>query len=119
MGKEPERSEQVEHCIEATRPPRGQRTHVATRIAKLGTGAASPRYSQKLLRIVQAIYVKSRFSEEVSVTTLPAWNVEDAGTCRQAEEIDDARNFSAIPFGREKRSVLEEIVSVECRLPPL
>jgi hypothetical protein len=53
------------------------------------------------------------------VAALAARHVEDPRSGGQAEQIYQARGFLAIPLGREQKAVLEEIVGVECRLPPL
>jgi hypothetical protein len=53
------------------------------------------------------------------VSSLAARNVEDARAGRKAEDVDQARNLAAIALEREQRLVLEEILIVEVRLPPL
>jgi len=53
------------------------------------------------------------------VTTLTAWYVEYTRAVGQSEELDESRYFLPIALEREKWSVLQEIVGVECRLPPL
>ena len=50
---------------------------------------------------------------------LAARHVENARFCRQSEQVYQARSLLAIPLGGEQKAVLEEIVGVECRLPPL
>jgi hypothetical protein len=53
------------------------------------------------------------------MSSLAAWNVEDSRARRKAEDVDQARDFAAIALEREQRLVLEQIVIVEVRLPPL
>jgi hypothetical protein len=53
------------------------------------------------------------------VSSLAARNVEDARAGRKAEDVDQARNLAAIALEREQRLVLEQILIVEVRLPPL
>jgi hypothetical protein len=50
---------------------------------------------------------------------LAAWNVEDARARRKAEDVDQARDLAAIALDGEERLVLEQILIVEVRLPPL
>jgi hypothetical protein len=53
------------------------------------------------------------------VSSLPARDIEYARTNRQAEQIYKTRCFLAIALGREERAILQEIVGIEGRLPPL
>jgi hypothetical protein len=53
------------------------------------------------------------------MSSLAAWNVEDARARRKAEDVDQARDLAAIALEREQRLVLEQILIVEVRLPPL
>jgi hypothetical protein len=50
---------------------------------------------------------------------LAAWNVENARARREAEDVHQARDLAAIALEREQRLVLEQILIVEVRLPPL
>jgi hypothetical protein len=50
---------------------------------------------------------------------LAAWNVENACARREAEDVHQARDLAAIALEREQRLVLEQILIVEVRLPPL
>lgn len=53
------------------------------------------------------------------MTTLAAWYVEYERAVGQGEDLDESRYFLPIALEREKGAVLQEIVGVECRLPPL
>ena len=53
------------------------------------------------------------------MASLAAGHVEHARADRETEDVDESRDFLPIALGREERAVLEEIVGVECRLPPL
>jgi hypothetical protein len=53
------------------------------------------------------------------VSSLSARDIEYARSNRQPEQIYEARCFLAIALGREKRAVLQQIVGIEGRLPPL
>ena len=71
------------------------------------------------LRVVEPIHVVAELSQQVRVTTLSARYVEYSGRVGQSEELDKSRYFLPIALEREKWAVLQEIVGVECRLPPL
>jgi hypothetical protein len=53
------------------------------------------------------------------VPALSAWDVEHARSIGQAEQLDETRSFLAVALGREKKTVLQQVVGVEGRLPPL
>jgi hypothetical protein len=53
------------------------------------------------------------------MTTLAARHVEDTRSVRQAEQLDETRSFLAVALGGEEEAVLQEVVVVEGRLPPL
>jgi hypothetical protein len=53
------------------------------------------------------------------VSSLPARNVQYSRADGQPQEIDEACRFLAIALGGEEETVLQEIVGVEGRLPPL
>ena len=50
---------------------------------------------------------------------LSARHVEHARPNRKSQQLDKARYFLSVALGREKKTVLTEIVGVEGRLPPL
>ena len=54
----------------------------------------------------------------MSVTPLTAWDVEDPGTGRQPEDVDQSSDFASIAFRGEQWLVLEQILPVEITLPP-
>lgn len=72
-----------------------------------------------MFRIVEAVDVEAGFCEQVSVSSLAARNVENPGPRRQAEQVDNSCDFGAIPLESEEGLILEKVVSVEVRLPPL
>ncbi|HMF87120.1 MAG TPA: hypothetical protein VK575_03505 [Gemmatimonadaceae bacterium] len=51
--------------------------------------------------------------------TLPAGYIEHARPVGQSKDVYEARYFLPVALGREEKTVLTEIVGVECRLPPL
>jgi hypothetical protein len=53
------------------------------------------------------------------VSPLAAGDIEQLRSDRKAEQLDQARCLAPIRFGRKEWAVLEEIVVVERRLPPL
>jgi hypothetical protein len=53
------------------------------------------------------------------VPALTAWNVEESRADRQLEQLDQTRCLATVTCECEERAVLEEVVSVERRLPPL
>src|SRR5438034_11032809 len=53
------------------------------------------------------------------VTPLPARNVQHARTDGQLEELDETRDLPPIVLEPEDRLVLEQVVRIEVRLPPL
>jgi hypothetical protein len=53
------------------------------------------------------------------MSTLTARYVEYTRSFGQAEQLDETRDFLAVALEREKRAVLQEVVGVEGRLPPL
>ena len=50
---------------------------------------------------------------------LPTGNVEDPRTDRQLEDLDEPRRIAAVLLRGEERLVLEQVVGVEVRRPPL
>jgi hypothetical protein len=55
----------------------------------------------------------------VGVAALAARDIENARASGELEELYDPRDFVPVVLWRKKWAVLEEIVGVECRLPPL
>lgn len=53
------------------------------------------------------------------MSALSARNVEYTRSDRQTQNLYETRRFLTIALGREKRCILQEIVVVERRLPPL
>ena len=53
------------------------------------------------------------------VTTLPARHIQDTRSDGEGKQVDEARYFLSIALESEKKAVLQEIVGVECGLPPL
>jgi hypothetical protein len=75
--------------------------------------------SKQLLGVVETIHVVSSFCQEMRVPSLSAGDVQYWRSNGKPEQIHETRCFVAIALGREERAILEEIVGVECRLPPL
>lgn len=74
---------------------------------------------KQLVGVVETIHVVSGFRQKVCVPSLSAGDVKYPGSDGQPEKIYQTCCFLAIPLGREELTVLQEIVGVECRLPPL
>jgi hypothetical protein len=53
------------------------------------------------------------------MTTLTARHVENTRSIWQAKQLDETRSLLAVTLGREEEAVLQEVVGVEGRLPPL
>jgi hypothetical protein len=53
------------------------------------------------------------------VTTLPAWHIQDTRSDGESKQVNETRYFLSVALGREEKAVLQEIVGVECGLPPL
>ncbi|HET9637187.1 MAG TPA: hypothetical protein VFP26_14755 [Gemmatimonadaceae bacterium] len=70
-------------------------------------------------RIVESVDIVSGFREQMRVTPLPAWNIEDARANREREHVQQSGYFAPVTFGSKERLVLEEIVGVEGGFPPL
>lgn len=68
--------------------------------------------------VVETIDIVSGFGEKMSVSSLTAWNVENSRASRQSQDVDDPRDFLAIPLELEDGLVFEKVVGVEVRLPP-
>ncbi len=117
--EKPEGSEQVEHDIEPVGPAAWHAPHVAARIAECGTLATLACDLQELLGIVERVDIVARFHQEMRVSPLPARHIENPGSNRKREHVDQPRYFASRAFRRKKGTVLEEIVGVESRLPPL
>lgn len=119
IGEEAERREEVEYGIEAAGPPRRQTAHFAAMVAERAPGAALARVLEHLRRVIEAIDVEAGFGEQVCVAALAARAVENAGARGKSEQLDQARDFRAVALEAEERLVLEEILGIEVRRPPL
>lgn len=119
LVEEAERREEIEHAVEATGPSRWQLSHVTARIPQSRPRAARPGEFQQVARVVQSIDVESRFGEEVRVATLPARHVEDARAGGQLQDLEQTRDLSSVTLEREERFVLQQVLGVEVRRPPV
>jgi hypothetical protein len=86
---------------------------------KRWTGTALQSGGQQLSRVVDAVYSKPCFREQVCVAALTAWRIEDARAKGESEPINDARSLSTIALGCEYRSVFKEVMRIEIAFPPL
>jgi hypothetical protein len=68
--------------------------------------------------VVHAGHVESGLGEQVRVPALAARAIEDRGTVRQFEELDQARDLGPIDRLLEQRLELEQVTLVEVRRPP-
>jgi hypothetical protein len=101
MRKEPERREEIEHCIEPLRPSRRHLPHVASGVSEARTGAALSSNCEQLTGVIQTVHVVSRFGQQVRVAALPARNVEYARCHRKSKQLDEARRLLTIALCRE------------------
>src|SRR5258708_13090525 len=72
-----------------------------------------------MLRVVQSIHREARLGKRMRMSPLPAWAVENARSRRKRQDVDESRDFTTVALLREDGLVLEEIMGVEVRLPPL
>jgi hypothetical protein len=72
-----------------------------------------------MLRIVQPLHAKAGLGEQVRVASLATRNVEDAGATREREQLDQSRDLLAVADEAEDGLVLQQIVGVEVRRPPI
>ena len=119
MREEAKGCKEIQHCIEPAMPAGWHPSHVAARVAEVGASAALPGNREQFSGVVETVNIVSGFGQQVRVPSLPARNVENAGTDGESEQVNETRRFLAIPLGREEQAVLQEIVGVESRLPPL
>ena len=119
MSEEAKRREQVQYCVKALAPLARQLPHISPGVAKIGARPSSPSDGEQLRRIVEAIDVVAALCEQVCVTALTTWNVEDARADGQSQNVEQSRYLAPIAFRSKKRLVLEEIVGVKRGFPPL
>ncbi len=119
IHEEPERREEIDHGVEPTRPPRRQAPHVAAGVSEAATRSACARTRQQYGRVVEAVHVEAGFREQMRVTSLPAWHVEHPCVRGQLQQRYEARHLAPIAREVEQGLVLEEVLIVEVRPPPL
>src|SRR5206468_5901042 len=101
VGKEAEAGEEVQHSIEAPRPPRRQRSHVALRVAQQRARAPLPGFRDQLARIIESIDVQPRFSERMRMSTLPARAIEHACTGGERQKLHQTSDLATVALLRE------------------
>jgi hypothetical protein len=119
MREEAKGRKEIQYCIESPGPARGHLTHVTTGVPKPGASTALASYRQQFVGVVETVHIVSRLGQQMRMSSLPARDIEYARSNRQAEQIYEASCFLAIALGREERAILQEIVGIEGRLPPL
>lgn len=119
LREKTERCEQVEHRVESPGPACGQRPHVSARVAKARSRPTPPRERQQFRRIIEPVDVEPGLGEQMGVTALAARDIEYARARWKSEHVDQPRGFMSIALEREQRFVLEQVLVVEVRLPPL
>ena len=117
--EEPKRREEIYDAIEAIGPHRRKFAHVRASVVKRWTCTSLQRSSQQLSGIIDAVYAKPCFGEQVRMAPLPTWRIEDARANRKSEHVDNARSLGPIPLRCENRRVLEKVVRIEIAFPPL
>lgn len=119
IGEEAKRGKEIDHGVEAPRPIARQLTHIATMIGERRARPASPCACEECLREIEAVDVKSRFGEQMTVPPLSARHVEDPCVGGQAKDVDESRDFTPIALESEQWLVLPEVLVVEVPRPPL
>ena len=119
LNEEAERREEIQDRAEATRPPCRQAPHVSARITESRAGTAGTCSLQQRGGVVHTVDVEARLGEQVRMASLSAWTIENSRAGRQAEDRDESRYLASIPLEREERLVLEQILGVEVRRPPI
>jgi len=119
VSEKPERCKKIENDFESVLPSGRQPPHVPMGVAEIGTGSTIARDLQELPGVVHRIDVVASFGEQVGVSALATRNVENARPHRQSQQLYESSDFRARPFGCEKRAVLQQVVGVEGRFPPL
>jgi hypothetical protein len=117
--EESEGRKKVDHGIEATFPSGWKPTHVAACVSQICAGSALSRNPEQMLRVVESVHIVSSFCEEMRMPALPAGNVEYPSSDRQPQYVYDSCDFLPIALQREYRLILEQILGIEIRLPPL
>ncbi len=74
---------------------------------------------EQILRVIETVDIVPEFSEQMRVATLPARHIQYARANGESKYIDETSYFLAIALECEERPVLQEVVGVECGLPPL
>ena len=119
MRKESEGGEEIEHCVEPLGPTRWHLPHVSARVTKTCARPALAGHFEEFPGVIEPVDVVPGLSEQMRVPALATRHIQHPRPHWQFEELDETGYFLAIPLGGEKKSVLPEIVGVECRLPPL
>ena len=111
--------EKIYHGVESTFPPSRKATHVAAGVFEIRPRPALARNLQKMLGIIETVDSIARLGQQVCMPSLSARYVEYARSYGETKYIDNARGFMTIALGGENRLILEQILGVEVRLPPL
>ena len=119
IEEEPERREEVEHGVEATGPSPRKPTHVAAQVSKTRSLAAPPGDREQMRRIVQSMHPEPRLGQKMRVAAMPTWDVQDSGSSREAQDLDQAGHLSAVARQIEDGLVLQQVVGIDVRCPPL
>ena len=119
LDEEAEGSEEIEHSVEAAAPARGQPSHIPSRVPQPGSGAAFASSCQQIGRVIQSVDVEPCLGEEVRVSSLTARAIEHPCAGGQTEDLEQPRHLATIALEREEWLVLEDVVGVEVRRPPI
>ena len=119
IGEEAEGGEQVHHRVEPAGPARRQLAHVTARVAQCGPGAALPCLPDQMRRVVQTVDVEAGFGEQMRVASLTAGYVQHPRPGWEREDLHQTRDLASVADEIEDRFVLEQVVRVEVRGPPL
>lgn len=119
IGKEAERREEIQHSVEAFRPPARQSAHVAAVVSEIRPSSPRPRPREELAREVEPIDTETRLGEKMRMASLTAGNVQNPRGGWQPEEIDDASHLATVALQVEERLVFAQIIGVEIASPPV
>jgi hypothetical protein len=77
------------------------------------------RRGEQVARVVQPVDVVAGFGEQVRVPSLPARAIQNARGDGKLQDLDEPSDLAAVALQVEERLVLDEILRVEVRLPPI
>ena len=119
MREEAKGRKEIQYCIKPSGPAGGHLSHVTACVSESRASAALAGHRQQFTGVIETVHIVSRLGQQVRVSPLAARDVEYARSYGQTEEINETRRFLTIALRGKERAVLQEVVGVEGRLPPL